>query len=69
VPSDKFEEYENVIALNSENEVNEKTKEEGDEVKCKFCWISDCSEEDPLIKACECKGGLAFIHLSCLRNW
>ena len=43
VPVDKFEEFENVIALVSEKEVIAKTEEEGDEVKCKFCWVSDCS--------------------------
>ena len=69
VQADQFDEFENVEALVSENDLTEKSKQESDEIKCKFCWDSPCSVENPLIKACACKGGLAFIHLRCLKEW
>jgi hypothetical protein len=36
---------------------------------CKYCWESKFSSENPLIQACLCKGGIAFIHLECCRKW
>jgi E3 ubiquitin-protein ligase DOA10 len=42
---------------------------EGDDIKCRFCWTNECSNENPLIKACLCQGSVAYIHFMCLRNW
>ena len=64
-----FEEIKNVGALTSNEEVTKESSLTGEDLKCKFCWVAECSKEDPLLKACSCKGGLAFIHLSCLRAW
>ena len=64
-----YTEIEEVDALCEEHEVDERSKQEGDEIKCKFCWNAECSKENPLLKACDCKGGLAFIHFSCLKTW
>jgi hypothetical protein len=66
---DQFEEIKKVEALCSPKEVQERNQAEGEEIKCKFCWTAEASAEDPLLNSCSCKGGLAFIHLSCLRAW
>ena len=36
---------------------------------CRFCWTNDRSEENPLISACKCLGGVRYIHFSCLKSW
>ena len=55
--------------MKNEDELEQEPLDDGDAIKCKFCWDNVVSEEDPLLKACSCKGGLSFIHLSCLRSW
>jgi len=57
-----YTEIEDVDGLCNLDEVEQRSEIEGDEVKCKFCWNADCDEDNPLLKACNCKGGLAFIH-------
>lgn len=69
VADEEFEEYEEVSALQSELEVTDASKEEGDDIKCRFCWTCDASDANPLIKACLCQGSVAYIHFVCLRNW
>jgi hypothetical protein len=69
VADEEFEEYEEVAALHTEQEVTDASKEEGDDIKCRFCWTSEATEENPLIKACLCQGSVAYIHFHCLRNW
>lgn len=69
IADEEFEEYEDVQALKSTEEAEEKSVEEGDDIKCRFCWTNECSDENPLIKACLCQGSVAYIHFMCLRNW
>lgn len=57
-----YTEIEDVDALRNEAEVKARQEIEEDEIKCKFCWNAECDENNPLLKACNCKGGLAFIH-------
>jgi hypothetical protein len=54
VADEEFEEYEEVSALQSDKEVVDASKEEGDDIKCRFCWTCEASEANPLIKACLC---------------
>ena len=37
-------------------------------LQCYICMDGEESEEDPLIAPCDCKGGTAFLHLSCLKK-
>ena len=39
--------------------------DDSDERMCRYCF----DDEGPLISPCNCKGGQAFVHLSCLRRW
>lgn len=25
---------------------------------CRFCWVNDTSEENPLLSSCKCRGGV-----------
>ena len=39
------------------------------EPMCRICWSEKTSPTDPLIKVCQCSGGIAFIHYTCLKHW
>lgn len=45
------------------------TKREADKAnrQCKFCWMSESTEANPLLSACQCDGSMRFIHFSCLK--
>mmetsp|Transcript_22611 Transcript_22611/g.57261 ORF Transcript_22611/g.57261 Transcript_22611/m.57261 type:complete len:759 (+) Transcript_22611:1301-3577(+) len=36
---------------------------------CRICLLEGSSIEDPLIRPCECKGTIEYVHLACLRHW
>merc|ERR1712194_581922 len=36
---------------------------------CRICLLDGSSVEDPLIRPCECKGTIEYVHLACLRHW
>ncbi|CAD7931289.1 unnamed protein product [Amoebophrya sp. A25] len=40
-----------------------------DNVPCRICLLEGSSVEDPLIKPCECRGTIEYVHLACLRHW
>lgn len=42
---------------------------EQDKPSCRICFHSKISKANPLITPCECKGSMAFVHLSCLTRW
>lgn len=42
---------------------------EDPERKCRFCWASEASEENPLLGTCKCAGSVAQIHYNCLSAW
>lgn len=36
---------------------------------CRFCWVNETTEENPLISSCKCRGGVQYIHFGCLKEW
>jgi E3 ubiquitin-protein ligase DOA10 len=36
---------------------------------CRFCWVNDTSEENPLLSTCKCRGGVQYVHYQCLKEW
>mmetsp|Transcript_160343 Transcript_160343/g.292778 ORF Transcript_160343/g.292778 Transcript_160343/m.292778 type:complete len:426 (-) Transcript_160343:67-1344(-) len=36
---------------------------------CRICLLEGSGEDDPLIKPCNCKGSIEYVHLGCLRHW
>lgn len=37
---------------------------------CRICLLDGSDDpSDPLIRPCQCKGSIAFVHLGCLRQW
>ena len=36
---------------------------------CRFCWVQEHTEENPLLATCKCSGGVRFIHFNCLKHW
>lgn len=43
--------------------------QEDPERKCRFCWDSFASKENPLLGTCNCTGSMGCIHFNCLFNW
>eukprot|EP00930_Biecheleria_cincta_P038076 TRINITY_DN2615_c0_g1_i1.p1 TRINITY_DN2615_c0_g1~~TRINITY_DN2615_c0_g1_i1.p1 ORF type:complete len:416 (+),score=77.21 TRINITY_DN2615_c0_g1_i1:78-1250(+) len=36
---------------------------------CRICLLEGSSDEDPLIRPCQCRGSIEYVHLGCLRHW
>eukprot|EP00397_Hematodinium_sp_SG-2012_P025731 GEMP01026904.1.p1 GENE.GEMP01026904.1~~GEMP01026904.1.p1 ORF type:complete len:442 (+),score=79.66 GEMP01026904.1:108-1433(+) len=36
---------------------------------CRICLLEGATPEDPLIRPCECRGTIEYVHLACLRHW
>ncbi|CAE7289261.1 MARCHF7 [Symbiodinium necroappetens] len=36
---------------------------------CRICLLEGSSEDDPLIRPCNCRGSIEYVHLGCLRHW
>jgi len=65
-PNDEiFEEFEEIEEAIMHAEQND---EEVDR-KCRFCWQTFATPENPLLKCCRCAGSVGSIHLKCLQSW
>ena len=60
---EEFEEFIQVPATTKDMSV------EDPERKCRFCWISECDEANPLLGTCKCTGSVGQIHYQCLSSW
>mmetsp|Transcript_60588 Transcript_60588/g.159301 ORF Transcript_60588/g.159301 Transcript_60588/m.159301 type:complete len:389 (-) Transcript_60588:216-1382(-) len=45
------------------------TMDELRNTNCRICLLEGSTEEDPLIRPCQCKGSVEYVHLGCLRQW
>mmetsp|Transcript_30301 Transcript_30301/g.22497 ORF Transcript_30301/g.22497 Transcript_30301/m.22497 type:complete len:83 (-) Transcript_30301:778-1026(-) len=63
---EEFEEYEEVESVMT---VDEGQCNEDEQKRCRFCWLTDADEANPLFTSCKCSGSVGFIHFTCLRNW
>ena len=36
---------------------------------CRFCWVNETSDENPLLSSCKCRGGVQYVHYICLKEW
>ena len=36
---------------------------------CRFCWVNETTEENPLLSSCKCRGGVQYVHYQCLKEW
>lgn len=65
-PDDElFEEFEQIEQVIMDADGND----EDAEYKCRFCWMSVATPDNPLIKCCRCNGSVGSIHLHCLKQW
>lgn len=54
-------------------------QEEGEELEmeslnkelpfCRFCWVNETTEDNPLLSSCKCRGGVQYVHYQCLKEW
>lgn len=40
-----------------------------DTFPCRICLLEGSPADDPLIRPCECRGTIEYVHLACLRHW
>eukprot|EP01056_Protomagalhaensia_sp_Gyna25_P003412 Protomagalhaensia_sp_Gyna_25__3411@NODE_307_length_3966_cov_29_644512_g238_i0_p2_GENE_NODE_307_length_3966_cov_29_644512_g238_i0NODE_307_length_3966_cov_29_644512_g238_i0_p2_ORF_typecomplete_len591_score88_08FHA/PF00498_26/8_6FHA/PF00498_26/2_1e10YopYscD_cpl/PF16697_5/8e02YopYscD_cpl/PF16697_5/60YopYscD_cpl/PF16697_5/2_3e10RINGv/PF12906_7/1_3e12CEND1/PF15677_5/0_0011CEND1/PF15677_5/4_7e03Fer2_4/PF13510_6/0_29zfRING_2/PF13639_6/0_37FANCL_C/PF11793_8/0_49K_channel_TID/PF07941_11/5_3e03K_channel_TI len=45
------------------------TPEESQNMQCRICLLEGGVDDDPLVRACQCKGSIMYVHLDCLRHW
>jgi len=45
------------------------TDEQADTMPCRICLLEGHTADDPLIRPCECRGTIEYVHLACLRHW
>jgi hypothetical protein len=43
--------------------------QDGSQLSCRICLMEGSSPEDPLVRPCNCKGTIEYVHLGCLRHW
>ena len=72
--NEEFEEYEEVESvMESEHAHDEDTAThtgaEDTHVRCRFCWSTAASHDNPLFSSCKCSGSVGYIHYTCLRSW
>lgn len=36
---------------------------------CRICLLEGSPADDPLVRPCECRGTIEYVHLACLRHW
>lgn len=63
----KDEDFEEFVEVPSISE--QESDDESEERKCRFCWRSKATVENPLLGSCKCSGSVGVIHLSCLCSW
>lgn len=66
LPEEEFEEYEEVESV---MKMEEGALQEDEYKRCRFCWLTEADESNPLFTSCKCAGSVGFIHYNCLRNW
>lgn len=50
-------------------EMVENDGSESSESRCKICFYTEESPENPLLSPCECSGSVGWVHLDCLAQW
>ena len=63
INEEEFEEFQEVPG------VFENNAETDPECKCRFCWESIATPENPLLGTCKCTGTVGKIHYNCLSAW
>ena len=58
-----FEDFQEVESISKQEADMEEPEQ------CRFCWSSECTDENPLIFSCKCTGGIKYIHHDCLAMW
>lgn len=63
------EDIEEVRSIITQSQEEAATDENSNAPQCRFCWLQECSEDNPLINVCVCTGTMKYIHLSWLKRW
>lgn len=63
------EDIEEVRSIIVKNEEPHDSDGESSVPQCRFCWMTEATDDNPLINVCVCTGTMKYIHLSCLKRW
>ena len=66
---EEYEDVESVIDCAGEDEYTQGNHNEEEIPKCRFCWSSGATPENPLFSSCKCSGSVGYIHFTCLKSW
>lgn len=72
ITANEFEEYEEVEGIidgKCDDEMSSVGRGDDEIPRCRFCWMSHATEDNPLFSSCKCSGTVGYIHFSCLKNW
>lgn len=36
---------------------------------CRFCWVNEETDQNPILCPCKCSGSVGYIHYGCLKQW
>ena len=50
-------------------EIHEVQAADSEDIMCRFCWIGEQTEDNPIIGSCKCAGSIKYIHFNCLKLW
>jgi hypothetical protein len=45
-------------------ELHEVQATDSEDIMCRFCWVGDQTEENPIIGSCRCAGSIKYIHFN-----
>ena len=38
-------------------------------MECRICFMTENTQNNPLISPCDCRGTLKYVHQNCLQHW
>lgn len=50
-------------------EIHEVQEADSEDIMCRFCWVGEQTEDNPIIGSCKCAGSIKYIHFNCLKLW
>lgn len=40
-----------------------------EDLMCRFCWVKEETDSNPMLNPCKCSGSVGCIHFQCLKQW
>ncbi len=69
VEEDEFLEFEEVESIMNQDGNTQNTDNGEEQMYCRFCYLSEATESNPLFCSCKCSGSVGYVHFECLKKW